>query len=287
MVELPGALEASPRGILLTPHFLGPPPSGRGPFRRPPPPGGRQQPRLLRRRPPVRCPPSTGGGRTSAPNASTTRWPASSSTRSGWTSALALPGGQLPPRRLQRQRRQPVGASARARRRRLPDRLDRRAAPPVPLPRLRLERAREAVGPRAQDSYAHLVAGRQRAPAAVQGVRRRPVALRGAAPAGPAVPVCDGHPGQARSRASSAAPTAGSARRAPCPLPSPFEPSEAAAYERWRRRAWLAIGRGLLHEGAKCVRIVLPEEYDHIKKRFPRLAGRLQDRFGGGSGSWG
>ena len=70
-------------------------------------------------------------------------------------------------------------------------------------------------------------------------------------------------------------------------LPSPFDPSEAPAYERWRRRAWLGIGRGLLHEGAKCVRIVLPEEYDRVKKRFPRLAGKLNDRFAGGTGSWG
>jgi hypothetical protein len=70
------------------------------------------------------------------------------------------------------------------------------------------------------------------------------------------------------------------------PLPSPFEHSEAAAYERWRRRAWLPIGRGLLQEGAKCVRIVLPEEYDRVKKRFPRLAGKLNDRFAGGTGSW-
>ncbi len=72
------------------------------------------------------------------------------------------------------------------------------------------------------------------------------------------------------------------------PLPSPFEPSDAAAYERWRRRnARVAIGRGLLQEGAKCVRIVLPEEYDRVKKRFPRLAGKLQERFAGGTGSWG
>jgi hypothetical protein len=71
------------------------------------------------------------------------------------------------------------------------------------------------------------------------------------------------------------------------PLPSPFEPSEAAAYERWRRRAWREVCRGLLHEGAKCARIVLPEEYDRVKGRFPRLAGRLNDRFAGGSGSWG
>jgi hypothetical protein len=71
------------------------------------------------------------------------------------------------------------------------------------------------------------------------------------------------------------------------PLPSPFESSEAGAYECWRRRAWRPIARGLVHEGAKCVRIVLPEEYDRVKKRFPRLAGRLTDRFARGGGSWG
>ena len=76
-------------------------------------------------------------------------------------------------------------------------------------------------------------------------------------------------------------------QRHEAPLPSPFEPSEAEAYERWRRRAWLPIARGLLHEGAKCVRIVLPEEYERVKRHFPRLAGTLTDRFAGGGGSWG
>ncbi len=71
------------------------------------------------------------------------------------------------------------------------------------------------------------------------------------------------------------------------PLPTPFEASEAAAYDRWRRSAWRSMGRGLLQEGAKCVRIVLPEEYERVKKHFPRLAGRLNDRFAGGDGSWG
>jgi hypothetical protein len=71
------------------------------------------------------------------------------------------------------------------------------------------------------------------------------------------------------------------------PLPSPFEGSEADAYERWRRRAWRPIARGLLSETAKCLRIVLPEEYDTMKKRFPRLANRLNDRFSGGTGMWG
>jgi hypothetical protein len=76
-------------------------------------------------------------------------------------------------------------------------------------------------------------------------------------------------------------------QRSAVPLPSPFEPSDAATYERWRRRAWRPVARGLLHEGAKCVRIVLPEEFERVKKHFPGLAGRLSDRFAGGSGSWG
>ena len=70
-------------------------------------------------------------------------------------------------------------------------------------------------------------------------------------------------------------------------LPSPFEPSEAVAYERWRRRAWRPIARGLLGETAKCVRIVIPEEYERLRKHFPRLADKLNDRFAGGAGSWG
>ncbi len=69
-------------------------------------------------------------------------------------------------------------------------------------------------------------------------------------------------------------------------MPVPFEPSDADAFSRWRRRAWRPIARGLLSEAAKCLRIVLPEEYDTVKKRFPRLADRLNDRFSGGSGMW-
>jgi hypothetical protein len=70
-------------------------------------------------------------------------------------------------------------------------------------------------------------------------------------------------------------------------LPIPFDPAEAGAYERWRRGAWKSIAKGLLGETAKCVRIVLPEEYDILRKRFPRVAGYLNDRFSGGSGMWG
>ena len=73
----------------------------------------------------------------------------------------------------------------------------------------------------------------------------------------------------------------------PLPLPSPFEPSEAAAYERWRRRAWRPIARGLIGETAKCARIVMPEAYEQVRKRFPALSSKLNERFSGGGGLWG
>jgi hypothetical protein len=70
-------------------------------------------------------------------------------------------------------------------------------------------------------------------------------------------------------------------------LPSPFEPSEAGDYEKWRHRAWQPVARGLLGDAAKCVRIVLPEEYGRVKKRFPKLADKLNNRFSDGTGLWG
>ena len=70
-------------------------------------------------------------------------------------------------------------------------------------------------------------------------------------------------------------------------LPSPFEPSEAAAYEQWRRQAWRPIARGLLGETAKCVRIVIPEGYEQVRKHFPKLSSKLNARFKDGAGSWG
>lgn len=71
------------------------------------------------------------------------------------------------------------------------------------------------------------------------------------------------------------------------PPPSPFEPGEAVEYEKWRRRAWQPLARALLGDAAKCVRIVLPEEYDRVKKRFPKLADKVNSRFSGGTGMWG
>ncbi len=70
-------------------------------------------------------------------------------------------------------------------------------------------------------------------------------------------------------------------------LPSPFLQPDAAAYDRWRRKAWGPVARGLMDRAAKCVRLVLPEEWESVKKRFPKLSGQLTDRFSGGSGIWG
>jgi hypothetical protein len=69
-------------------------------------------------------------------------------------------------------------------------------------------------------------------------------------------------------------------------LPSPFVPSEAEAYDAWRRRAWRRIARGLMGDTAKSVRIILPEEYDRVRKRFPNAVEKLRSRFTGGVGMW-
>jgi hypothetical protein len=43
----------------------------------------------------------------------------------------------------------------------------------------------------------------------------------------------------------------------------------------------------LIGETAKCVRIVIPEAYEQVRKRFPALSGKLNERFSGGGGLWG
>ena len=53
------------------------------------------------------------------------------------------------------------------------------------------------------------------------------------------------------------------------------------------RSAWRPIARGLLQQTAHSVRILLPEEYNQLRKRFPKLSNKLNDRFSGGAGIWG
>lgn len=70
-------------------------------------------------------------------------------------------------------------------------------------------------------------------------------------------------------------------------LPSPFEPAEAEAYDAWRHGAWKTVTRSLAGDSAKSARWIFPEEYNRMKARFPRLAGKLSSRFGSGDGMFG
>ena len=147
-------------------------------------------------------------------------------------------------------------------------------------------RAPEKLSLRATDSYAHLV---QDDSVLLQLCKEYAAVLstfEESLPPAPPYPYATDTRGRTISRQLRRA-YGREARHSDHRLPSPFVPSEAATYERWRRRAWLPIARGLLGEGAKCVRIVLPEEYDRVKMRFPRLAEKLSDRFADGTGSWG
>jgi hypothetical protein len=105
-------------------------------------------------------------------------------------------------------------------------------------------------------------------------------------PTAPAYPYSTDTRGRTISRQLRRAFRMGLEANGPAP-PSPFEPSEAGEYETWRRRAWQPIVRGLLGDVAKCMRIVIPEEYDRVKNRFPKLANKLNNQFSGGTGMWG
>ncbi|KAA1396088.1 hypothetical protein [Aeromicrobium ginsengisoli] len=70
-------------------------------------------------------------------------------------------------------------------------------------------------------------------------------------------------------------------------LPSPFVAAEAVAYDEWRRSAWKSVSKSFVGDTAKTARWLLPEEYDRVRKRFPKLAGRMSSKFSGGDGMWG
>jgi hypothetical protein len=72
----------------------------------------------------------------------------------------------------------------------------------------------------------------------------------------------------------------------PGTLPSPFVPEEADRYERWRRRNRGLTGRLILSDLAKGVRYAVPEEYGNIKRRLPGLTKRLRGRIVERSGMW-
>lgn len=70
-------------------------------------------------------------------------------------------------------------------------------------------------------------------------------------------------------------------------LPSPFIAEEAADYDRWRRSAMRLAGRLTFSDVAKGLRCALPDEYDAVKHRFPGLMRRLRGRYLEDSGLWG
>jgi hypothetical protein len=69
--------------------------------------------------------------------------------------------------------------------------------------------------------------------------------------------------------------------------PSPFVPEDAKAYARWRRSARKQVARDFVGDVAKAARCVAPDEIKRMKQRFPRLSGRVRDRYVDDTGIWG
>jgi hypothetical protein len=70
-------------------------------------------------------------------------------------------------------------------------------------------------------------------------------------------------------------------------VPSPFVAAEAAAYERWRRGAWKLASELVVSDLAKGARCAMPDEYDAVKHRFPKLTRSLRGRYLEDTGIWG
>ncbi|KRB77718.1 hypothetical protein ASE01_05815 [Nocardioides sp. Root190] len=70
--------------------------------------------------------------------------------------------------------------------------------------------------------------------------------------------------------------------------PSPFLPEHAEAYDAWRHRAWSTVSREMAGDAVKSARMALPEEFGHIKDRFPAIVSGVRSKVvGRGSGMWG
>jgi hypothetical protein len=69
-------------------------------------------------------------------------------------------------------------------------------------------------------------------------------------------------------------------------VPSPFVAAEAAAYERWRRGARGLAGRLIVSDLAKGARCAMPDEYDSVKHRFPKIMKALRGRYLEDTGIW-
>ena len=72
----------------------------------------------------------------------------------------------------------------------------------------------------------------------------------------------------------------------PGSVPSPFIAGERVDYERWRHSAWRLAGRLTASDVAKGLRCAMPEEYDRLKRRLPRLTKLLRRRYVENTGIW-
>lgn len=69
-------------------------------------------------------------------------------------------------------------------------------------------------------------------------------------------------------------------------LPSPFLAAEAADYARWKRYARRVELRELASDAAKGVRIAIPEEYGWLKSKLPGVVNLIRGRVVNQSGIW-
>jgi hypothetical protein len=70
------------------------------------------------------------------------------------------------------------------------------------------------------------------------------------------------------------------------PLPSPFVPAEADAFDGWRRRALKTEAKELVGDVVKSARLAFPEEYGRLRNRFPRLVGVFRGKAFHADGIW-
>lgn len=69
--------------------------------------------------------------------------------------------------------------------------------------------------------------------------------------------------------------------------PSPFLQAQAGDYARWRHGAWRLTGRIVLSDIIKSARFTFPDEFDHLKRRLPALTDTTRGRLVEKTGMWG
>jgi hypothetical protein len=70
-------------------------------------------------------------------------------------------------------------------------------------------------------------------------------------------------------------------------LPSPFLAEDADRWRSWRRSARKSAARGVVGDVAKGSRLIFPDEYGRLRKRFPALTKGMKSRLVRESGIWG